>query len=389
MVRRTKPAFTKCPEEILSGTVKQKLEFFGRAIVKHEHLDEAVEEIVSLAAPIGEGTMIVLIGPAGVGKTVLGCLVRDRINRDFFAANPDDVHTIPAVRVKAWGSEKKSFDWKDFYEWLLRALQAPLVEKSLPEVIRDAGGLPLRLPQLDCRSKPSMSTFRGRVLTAIPLREPVIIVVDEASNVLFSESIVKLKKQGDTLRSLIDDSETSMLLCGAYELFELVVLSGQLARRGEVVHFKAYTQSETKGFAKLLTAMQEFMPVRGGVDLTPYSKLLHEQSLGCAGLLKKILMKALKLHLMQGKEIDEALILQCLFRPAQLRRLRRELFDGYRLVEEVQHPDYDRALVEEDEDEYEATEETRVRHSDRIRRGGHRIGTERPSRRALGKRRGA
>jgi AAA domain len=341
VTRKQRPLYR---DELLAAPTEVKLQFFKDSIIEHDQFKATVEQIGDIVKSGLQGTMVVLVGPAGVGKSSIGDEICNTINQTFFKLNPEDKHTIPAALVEAWAAEGDRFDWHDFYEMLLFALQAPLITASLPEVKRVIAGREVWLPLIACHSRPTLRTLRQRLRRAVSMRTPSLLFVDEASNVLVSPRHVRVKRQANTLRSIVNKVNTRLVLSGAYDLYDLVLESGQLARRGEVIHFRPYLKSEDESFAKALLAMQDCMPVKGGCDLMKYADDLARQSLRTVGHLKYILLRALTYSYNKKKPIDEEILAHAFYKPAQLQRMKTDMYDGYWRVEQCQHPDDERDL---------------------------------------------
>ncbi len=171
-----------------------------------------------------------------------------------------------------------------------------------------------------------------------------MLFADEASNVLVSPRHERVKRQANTLRSIVNNVNTQLVLSGAYDLYDWVLESGQLARRGEVIHSRPYLKSENESFAKALLAMQDCMPVRGGCDLEKYADDLATQSLRTVGHLKYILLCAMTYSYWKKKPTDAEILARAFYKPAQLERMRTDMYDGYWRVERCQHPDDKRDL---------------------------------------------
>jgi hypothetical protein len=341
----------KCPDEILNAPLAVQVKFFKDEIVHHKAFDEALEKMETAIACGLPGTMLVLVGPAGVGKSSLGDELHVRVSEEFFKSNPDDKYTVPSVCIEAWSGEDGRFDWKDFYEQILEALQAPLISNTLPEVRRVIAGREFFLPDITQRRAPTISAYRARLRRSIRERKPFVLFFDEASGIIQSSTLERVKIKSNTLRSMVNSSNTTMILSGAYDLYDLALQTGQLARRGDVIHVRPYLPHEVESVAKVFYALQEIMPVKGGCNLEPFADQIVHQALRTTGLLKKIMTRSLVLSSQLNRPIDEEILSQCYFKPAQWKKLQTDMFDGYLKVEGVQHPEDSRKLVADEEDE--------------------------------------
>ena len=337
----------RCPEDLLDAPLKVRLKYFKKVIVSHDIFDDVMEKIVTAIECGLPGTMLVLVGPAGVGKSSVGDVLHREVSEEFFKSNPEDKHTIPSVLLEAWAGEDGRFDFKEFYEQILEALQAPLISNTLPEVKKIICGREFFLPDITQRRAPTVSAYRSRLRRSIRERKPSVLFFDEASAIIASSKSDRVRSKSNTLRSMVNNSNTTMILSGAYDLYDLVLQTGQLARRGDVIHMTSYLPNQVKGFAKILYAFQEIMPVKGGCDLEPFAEDLAEQSLCTTGILKKILTNAIVLSDKKQRPIDAEILSESYYKPAQLKKLELEMFDGYLKVEGVQHPNDTRDLEAE------------------------------------------
>jgi hypothetical protein len=86
------------------------------------------------------------------------------------------------------------------------------------------------------------------------------------------------------------------VLVGTYELLGLTNLSAQLSRRTVEVHFGRYLATVDKdrlAFKSVLLTFQRQLPVSEEPDLVGLWERLYEGSLGCVGVLKSWLNRAL------------------------------------------------------------------------------------------------
>lgn len=337
-VTREQPALY--PPGLQHAPAMEKLKFFKNVIIEHDQFDDTIEQLDDHVQSGLKGTMIVLVGPAGVGKSSIGETACSRMNQEFFERFPGDLHTIPAAMIEAWAPESDKFDWQDFYEQLLTVLQVPLIGATLPEVKRVIAGRELLLPLFSNAGQPTLRELRNRLRRAIKdERRPSMIFVDEASSVLVSPRKERVKRQANTLRSIVNKVETLLVLSGAYDLYDLVLETGQLARRGQVVHMRGYLKSEHDSFCRALIALQNSMPLDQSCNLTQHADQLAEQSLRTVGHLKYILLRALGEHYRTKQPIDRDLLARAFYKPAQLEVMENEMYDGYEKIERHRHPD--------------------------------------------------
>src|SRR5438132_10953734 len=101
--------------------------FEQRCLIEHPRLLEALDAILDAICAPGEevltrrpGTMVLVIGPARVGKTTLIRLLEERLLTYAAARMRADPHFIPFASITAPESGSGRFEWIDFYRPVLR-----------------------------------------------------------------------------------------------------------------------------------------------------------------------------------------------------------------------------------------------------------------------------
>src|SRR3989442_1283399 len=141
--------------------------FEQHCLIEHPRLLEALEAILEAICAPGEGvltrrpgTMVLVIGPARVGKTTLIHLLEERVLAYATSRMRADPHFIPFASITAPESGSGRFDWIDFYRPVLRQLGNPFV---------DSPTHPIHARQM-----------REATEAAYLERKPLAIIVDEA-----------------------------------------------------------------------------------------------------------------------------------------------------------------------------------------------------------------
>jgi len=162
--------------------------------------------------------------------------------------------------------------------------------------------------------------------------------VDEAQHLKKMPSGRRLLDQMDVLKSLAALTETVHVLLGTYELLGLATLSAQLSRRSREIHFGRYRSEDSvdrQAFQSVLFTFQRHLPLATEPDLVGHFEYLYEQSVGCIGVLKGWLNRALAAALEDGAA---TLTIQHLERQAEpvrkLLRLAREIQEGEEALRE-------------------------------------------------------
>ena len=160
----------------LGASPAARLEYFEQhCLIEHPRQLEALESILeAICAPSVEassrrpGTMVLVIGPARVGKTTLIRLLEERLLAYATAQMQRDPTFIPLASLTAPEPGSGRFDWADFYRPVLRQLGNPFV---------DSPTHPIRARQL-----------REATEAAYRERRPLAIIVDEAHHLARARS---------------------------------------------------------------------------------------------------------------------------------------------------------------------------------------------------------
>ena len=273
-----------------SPDVRQEY-FEQHCLIEHPRLLEALEAILEAICAPGEevltrqpGTMVLMIGPARVGKTTLIHLLEERL-LDYAASRMrSDPQFIPFASITAPESGSGRFDWIDFYRPVLRQLGNPFV---------DSPTHPIRARQM-----------REATEAAYLERKPLAIIVDEAHHLAEAVRGSRLQSQLNHLKNFENTTGVSHILVGTYEMRPFRKVNPQLACRSIDVHFPRYDMTKEKDclvFKSILWALQRQLPVEEEPLLAEkHWEFLYARSIGCIGLLKLHLNRALNRALKEG-----------------------------------------------------------------------------------------
>jgi hypothetical protein len=265
--------------------------FEQRCLIEHPRLLEALDAILEAICAPGEevltrrpGTMVLVIGPARVGKTTLIHLLEERLLAYAAARMRTDPNFIPFASITAPEAGSGRFDWIDFYRPVLRQLGNPFV---------DSPTHPIRARQM-----------REATEAAYLARKPLAIIVDEAHHLAEATRMSRLQSQLNHLKNFENTTGVSHILVGTYEMRPFRKVNPQLALRSIDVHFPRYDMSKEQDclvFKSILWALQRQLPVEEEPLLVQrHWEFLYARSIGCIGLLKLQLNRALNRALKEG-----------------------------------------------------------------------------------------
>lgn len=337
------PTMDGFARELLRQPAPVRLASFADKVVAHPRLKEIHHGLLDAIQQPAGASLILVFGPTGVGKTTL----RRRVEQQLIeAARPDlerDPGRLPVVGLEAVAGESGQFNWKDYYTRALQALDEPLVAHKIDGGQRAGPGETLT-------GRAAAPALRRALEQALRQRRPAAVIVDEAQHLTQTASGRRLLDQMDVLKSLAALTQTVHVLIGTYELVGLATLSGQLSRRSRELHFGRYraeSSKEWQDFQSVLLTFQRHLPLAAEPDLLGRAEYLYEQSVGCIGVLKGWLNRALAAALEEGASTLTTRQLERQAEPARkLLSLAREIAEGEAALAEGgrEHEDLRRLL---------------------------------------------
>jgi hypothetical protein len=295
--------------------------------IKHSRIAEVMNELDTLIYPESQDSILLVCGPTGVGKSTLAKHMVDTALQASATRMEQDAGVIPAVYVEAPSSGERKFSWRLFYQRILHQLEGDLdmpksefgIDSATGRMVKPRGG-----------AANTLGALRTAVERALRARKTGFLVIDEAAHIIRQTSRNDLEIQLDTLKSLANECGTQMVLVGSYDLYQLVSLSGQLARRTHVLHFERYQQAmetDVRAFKMCVQKFEAKLPDLWGGKLMQHAEALHENTLGCIGTLSAVLTRAAKLAHKDGSWTVDALR-RALLTEAQRHQILEEILEG-------------------------------------------------------------
>jgi len=325
------------PRHLLTQSATARRNYFRDCTIAHPHLTEIYRRLRTEMATADPGTLIFVYGPSGIGKTTLLQRVAQKVAEEMSAALAADVSRLPLVTVEALSPETGNFNWKDFYRRLLLKLDEPCLDRKLIPWLQTAEYDEQK--QLLLGSRTAGTVYRYTAEQVLRHRRPVALCIDEAQHLANVTSGRRLQSQLDCIKSLSNLTGIPIVLCGHYELLAFRNLSAQLSRRSVDLHFRRYRaddEAERQAFKNVVWSFACHLPLEETPDLVAQWDYLYERSLGCVGVLKLWLAKALAAALEDGRErltprhlADTALSL------SRCEKLLAELREGESLLHEA------------------------------------------------------
>ncbi len=282
------------PLKLLGQSTAERLDYFRCYTVRHPRLEEMDARLWRLIhAQIG-APLIFIFGPPGVGKTTLCGRIHQRLVRQAATdAGAEWKGGAIVLETEAIAPENGNFNWRDFYQRSLSALEGPFVNDPAREPLPSIN--PRLAHALTFNPRLPHCEFRLALEHALKFRRPAAFLIDDAQHIAKIASGRRLQDQMDVLKSLASKSKTTLMLLGTYELLNFRNLSGQLSRRSIDLHFRRYRTSaeDLKAFHSALWAFQRHLPLTIEPELMKHWEYCYAHSIGCVGILKDWLTRSL------------------------------------------------------------------------------------------------
>jgi hypothetical protein len=304
------------PQRLLHQSAQEKLEYFKAYTVAHPALKQVDQAVWNALREPAGASLIFVFGPTGAGKTTLLAQIEKRLKDLSVSQMGYGRDLTPALRLDAVSPALNQFKWADYYQRALMLLQELRVEytvdsrKPLPTLTKVR-----REPEFFSRSGPTdTAALRFLFEQALKHRKLYAILIDEAEHIAKAARGSQLLDQLDHLKSLAIMTKTVHVLVGTYDLLVFRNLSAQLSRRSVDVHFPRYratNEADMRAFKSVLWSFQRNLPLEEEPDLLHHWKYYYERTIGCVGVLKDWLTRALAQAIENGeKTLSHALLEQ-------------------------------------------------------------------------------
>jgi energy-coupling factor transporter ATP-binding protein EcfA2 len=292
------------PQELVEQSKEERLAYFKAYTVAHPHLRRADDAIWNaIREPAGK-LLIFVFGPTGVGKTTLLEHIEKHLMEQALSRMALDQSHLPVARLNAIAPSARQFKWPDFYTRALMNVAEPLINYKIDyhaaiPVFNDK--LKRHMPP---RSGGNAAALQRSWEQMIKYRQLVAILIDEAQHFGKVAKGLSLFEQLEHIKSLAVETQTVHVLAGTYDLPIFRNLNAQLSRRSIDVHFPRYDatkKEDRQAFQQILLTFQRHLPLEEPPDLVHQWKYCYVRSVGCVGILKDWLTKALDEALSSGE----------------------------------------------------------------------------------------
>ena len=292
---------TGFPRELLTQPWIVRLEYFKRYTIAHPRLVAARESLSGAIYESAPNSLILVLGPTGVGKTTLRYKMEQLLTTAMSVDLEADPGRLPVVSVECIAPESGAFSWRDHFRRLLLHMEEPLLDHKLHP------GKSIHIADRTVRFMPNAraagTEYRYAVERALCFRRPAAVMLDEAQHLARVGPGRRLSDQLDVVKSIANYTKTVHVLLGTYGLLAFRNLSAQLSRRSFDIHFPRYRAEDPgdrKAFLTVLRSFEQQLPLSEPPELVNEWEYLYERSIGCVGVLKDWLVRALTAMLRRG-----------------------------------------------------------------------------------------
>lgn len=297
--------------------VISQLTHFKEYAVSHPQLVQ-VDQVLMQAIREPAGFAHVLVyGPSGVGKTTMIRQITRRFHQMHSPSPPSmpnyrngSSDPVPLLLLETRPPDGGAFNRTDYYRTALKLLGEPFYERRL---LVDIDSEQTWEKKGRTRSKATQFNdspeLRHALEEAMTRRGVQAVILDEAQHLMkvgSGSSGGKLLDQLDWIKSMTNVTGVLHILIGTYELLNFRNLSAQASRRGLDLHFPRYLfqhEQDCQDFQGVLLALLKQVPLHSDISaLMQHWFYFYERSIGCVGVLKDWLIRAVAAALHDGND---------------------------------------------------------------------------------------
>jgi Cdc6-like AAA superfamily ATPase len=185
------------PRKLLKQPPRARLDYFRALTISHPLLLQAYDDLRRAIRDSKPGSIILMQGPAGVGKTTLLQMAENDIREQLLPELIKDVGRLPVIRIEAIPPGSSNFHWEDYFRRLMIALEEPesFIDRK---IIQNQAG----------------TTLRHAVEQTLLQRHPLAVLIDDIQHL---GSGAKLLDQIRTIKSIAGLTRTTHVLTSTYQ----------------------------------------------------------------------------------------------------------------------------------------------------------------------------
>lgn len=311
------------PHELEHLSLEEKKAFFRKATIMHRQLEQTHRTILRAAREPAGFAFLLVHGPTGVGKTRMIETVAGQIKELLLPPLPPREHAfpspfppyglaavpIPVLVIEAEPPDGSAFNRGYFYRTILTLLGERTYPQQMHIDIHAETTTPKRRRLTRAATESNdVPELREAADAAMHRHGVRVVILDEAHHLLYGKNGTQgsmLQEQLEWLKSLSSTTGALYILVGTYDLFNFGKLNGQIARRCLPIHFPRYQlqrEEDCIEFQAALLALLHKVPLRCDAEtfVTSHWLYFYECSIGCIGVLKDWLLRAVSTALDEG-----------------------------------------------------------------------------------------
>nr|WP_082878864.1 AAA family ATPase [Luteibacter rhizovicinus] len=264
----------------------------------HRNFRVKRKELTSLVAALPQATIVCLVGPAHVGKSMLLKHFVRHMRENVFLEVPDQFS--PMIGASALVSRDARTTPKYLYSELQADLGNPFFSPFGP-------GFPVGKDRL-----PGDETSLLRSLRAgLVVRDTRVVIVDEGDYIVRTKDPAFASLLVESLKSLVTP-RTTLCIAGGYDLANAMLGRAHVAARKVLIHVPSYSLSneDRKCWRSIVASIgrsTRFSP-SARILLTGESDRLLEDSNGVIGILEKRLTHALAIASANDSDLSRTIL---------------------------------------------------------------------------------
>lgn len=335
--------------------IEAKKAQFRQATITHRRLQQTHHTILRAVREPAGFAFLLVYGPTGVGKSKMIETIAGQIKEmapilstpPFSAPLPPT--PTPVLVIEADPPDRSVFNRGYYYRTTLTLMG----ERTYPQHMHmdiHGNAEPAKRRPLRGKAAESNDLPELREATKDAMRQHGVraVILDEAHHMLYGGNGMAgstLQEQLEWLKSLSSSTQVLHILVGTYDLLNFGQLNGQISRRCLPVHFPRYLlqrEEDCIEFQAALLALLRKVPLHCDVEtlVSSYWVYFYEGCIGCIGVLKDWLMRAVSTALDEGQN---TLSLDCLQDHAPPTDICRQMaLDAYEGEQKLNHTESNR-----------------------------------------------
>jgi DNA polymerase III delta prime subunit len=311
------------------------LDRFKQYAVQHPRLLEVETALLHTIWEPADVAFVVVCGPSGAGKTTMAEHLAKRLNASRASETLAALPSHAALLVNTRPPDGELFNRIAYYRKGLLHLGRTTFERRVTVDIKSTERTVESIRSSQRKTAPYQDDPELCDAYEEELRRQAVrvVIMDEVQHLMLTNDKKHPKDQLNWIKSMTTETSVLHILVGPYELLSFCNLDGQMARRGMEIHFRRYqmeNESDCQSFRNALASLLKHIPLH--LDPDPLIQrwwYFFEGSLGCIGVLKQWLVRALYRALREGSpQFTLAHIERCVLPDAKWARMDTDIRSG-------------------------------------------------------------